>query len=73
MHLDFSMLQCTRSYFYNNNYNVNNHILDDVHYIYGGQSVAFLGGEFVSVLSKDLLNFEPPIENPDYTPVTTIS
>ena len=29
----------------------------------------FLSGKFVSVSSKDLLNFEPPIENAGYTSV----
>ena len=47
-------------------YNVNNHILDGVHYI--RWPIVFPGGEFVSMLSKDLLNFEPPIENAGYAP-----
>ena len=46
-------------------YNVNNHILDGGDYIWW--PIAFPGGEFVSVLSKDLLNFEPLYRNSDYT------
>ena len=46
-------------------YNVNNHILDGMHYLWW-QS-AFPGSEFVFVLSKDLLNLEPPLENAGYT------
>ena len=30
--------------------------------------IVFLGGGFVSVLSKDLLKFEHPIENAGYAP-----
>ena len=35
-----------------------------VHTICGGQ--VFPGGKFVSVLSKDLLNLEPPLYNLGY-------
>ena len=45
-------------------YNVNNHILNGMHYIWW--PIVFPGGEFVSVLSKDLLNF---FGNAGYTPV----
>ena len=47
-------------------YNVNNHILDNGHYIWW--RFVFAGGEIVSVLSKDLLNFQPLYKNAGYTP-----
>ena len=37
-----------------------------MHYIWW--PIVFPGGEFVSVLSKDLLNFKPPRENAGYAP-----
>ena len=39
-------------------YNMNNHILDGVRYLWWPN--IFSCGEFVSMLSKDLLNLEPP-------------
>ena len=47
-------------------YNVNNNILDGAHYIWW--PIVFPGGAFVSVLSKDLQTFKPPMGNSGYTP-----
>ena len=51
-------------------YNLNNHILDGGHYVWS--PIAFPGGEFVSVLSKGLLNFDPCIENAGYAPESNL-
>ena len=37
--------------------------------VYGSRS-DLPGGESASVLSKDLLNLEPPLDNPGYAPVS---
>ena len=50
-------------------YNLNNHILDDVRYLWWPSVLP--GSEFLSVLSKDLLNLEPPLCDPGYAPVVT--
>ena len=47
-------------------YNVNNYILDGMHYIWW--PIVFPADEFVSVLSKDLLSLNPLIENNGYAP-----
>ena len=62
-------------------YNLNIHILDSVCidstgcivpstiYDYLWWPNVFPGGEFMSLLTKDLLNLEPPLENAGHTPV----
>ena len=47
-------------------YNMNNHILDGARYLWWPSGLP--GSESVSVLSKDLLNLEPPLCNPGYSP-----
>ena len=42
-------------------------MLDGVNYAYM-VAIVFPGGEAASVLSKHLLNLEPPLGNPGYTP-----
>ena len=43
-------------------------MLDSVYYLWWPN--VFPGGKFVSMLRKDLLNLEPPLENAGHTPVT---
>ena len=47
-------------------YNVNNHVLDGACYLWWPSVVP--GSESVFVVSKDLLNLEPPLCSPGYAP-----
>ena len=52
-------------------YNVNNHILDGACYIWWPS--VFPGAEYLSVLSKYLLNNRTPLYNPGYAPAIYIN